>query len=84
MESVGSDEKEGRQSDAEWREHVGLPVLEATVRGQGIDYVRNDPDGGRMRLDAGLVVEDEEGAVSASAFFFSVVVVRLAGLNIGS
>jgi RNA polymerase I-specific transcription initiation factor RRN6 len=31
--------------------------LEATVRGNGVDYVRNDPDGGRMRLDAGVVVE---------------------------
>lgn len=41
-----------------------LPRLEATVRGQGIDYVRNDPDGGRMRLDAGVVVEDDEGNVS--------------------
>lgn len=38
--------------------------LEATVRGQGIDFVRNDPDGGRMRLDAGVVVEDREGEVS--------------------
>ncbi|KPI37950.1 uncharacterized protein AB675_3107 [Cyphellophora attinorum] len=40
-----------------------LPRLEATVRGQGIDFVRNDPDGGRMRLDAGLVVEDGDGAM---------------------
>jgi hypothetical protein len=45
----------------------GLPRLEATVRGQGIDFVRNDPDGGRMRLDAGLVVEDGDGAVSLSS-----------------
>lgn len=35
----------------------GVVRLEATVRGMGIDYVRNDPDGGRMRLDAGVVVE---------------------------
>lgn len=35
----------------------GVVRLEATVRGQGVDYVRNDPDGGRMRLDAGVVVE---------------------------
>lgn len=83
MGSSGNEEKEGRQSDAEWREEVGLPVLEATVRGQGIDYVRNDPDGGRMRLDAGLVVEDGEGAVSTSASFLSVVV-GLAGVDIGS
>lgn len=35
----------------------GVVRLEASVRGMGIDYVRNDPDGGRMRLDAGVVVE---------------------------
>ncbi|ETN36524.1 uncharacterized protein HMPREF1541_08802 [Cyphellophora europaea CBS 101466] len=39
------------------RSDDGVVRLEATVRGQGIDYVRNDPDGGRMRLDAGVVVE---------------------------
>lgn len=43
----------------------GLPRLEARIRGQGIDFVRNDPDGGRMRLDAGVVVEDDEGHVSS-------------------
>ena len=46
------------------RLRLGLPRLDSTVRGQGIDFVRNDPDGGRMRLDAGLVVEDDEGNVS--------------------
>jgi hypothetical protein len=35
----------------------GVVRLEATVRGQGVDWVRNDPDGARMRLDAGVVVE---------------------------
>jgi hypothetical protein len=38
-------------------ERVVIPQLNARVRGQGIDFVRNDPDGGRMRLDAGVVVE---------------------------
>jgi hypothetical protein len=38
-------------------EPVIIPRLNARVRGQGIDFVRNDPDGGRMRLDAGVVVE---------------------------
>lgn len=51
---AASVEREG--GDVVEAEHV--PVrLEATVRGQGVDYVRNDPDGGRMRLDAGVVVE---------------------------
>jgi hypothetical protein len=40
-----------------WEREDGVVRLEATVRGQGVDYVRNDPDGGRMRLDAGVVVE---------------------------
>ena len=34
-----------------------MPTLNGEVRGQGLDYVRNDPDGRRMRLDAGVVVE---------------------------
>jgi hypothetical protein len=33
------------------------PRLTGTLRGQGVDYVRNDPDGKRMRLEAGVVVE---------------------------
>ena len=36
---------------------AGQPGLNGEVRGQGLDYVRNDPDGRRMRLDAGVVVE---------------------------
>ena len=38
-------------------ESIHFPVLNGNVRGQGLDYVRNDPDGRRMRLDAGVVVE---------------------------
>jgi hypothetical protein len=29
--------------------------IEATLRGQGADYVHNDPDGGRMRLRSDVV-----------------------------
>ena len=36
---------------------AGQPALNGELRGQGLDYVRNDPDGRRMRLDAGIVVE---------------------------
>ncbi len=36
---------------------AGQPALNGEVKGQGLDYVRNDPDGRRMRLDAGVVVE---------------------------
>lgn len=36
----------------------GFPVrVDARLRGQGVDYVHNDPDGGRMRLKSDLVVE---------------------------
>jgi hypothetical protein len=31
-------------------------AVEAFSRGQGSDYVRNDPDGSRMRLSSDLVV----------------------------
>lgn len=48
--NVGAGASTGERTD-------GMVRLEATVRGTGIDYVRNDPDGGRMRLDAGVVVE---------------------------
>ena len=35
-----------------------MPRLTASVVGAGgVDYVRNDPDGGRMRLDARVAVE---------------------------
>ena len=36
---------------------AGQPSLNGELRGQGLDYVRNDPDGRRMRLDAGVIVE---------------------------
>ncbi|KIW82610.1 hypothetical protein Z517_05637 [Fonsecaea pedrosoi CBS 271.37] len=35
----------------------GFPVrVDARLRGQGVDYVHNDPDGGRMRLRSDLIV----------------------------
>ncbi|KIW31351.1 uncharacterized protein PV07_03008 [Cladophialophora immunda] len=35
----------------------GFPVsVDASMRGQGVDYVHNDPDGGRMRLRSDLIV----------------------------
>lgn len=35
----------------------GFEVLvNARLKGQGVDYVHNDPDGGRMRLRSDLVV----------------------------
>lgn len=35
----------------------GFPILiDAHMRGQGVDYVHNDPDGRRMRLSSDLVV----------------------------
>jgi hypothetical protein len=35
----------------------GFPLhVNASMRGQGVDYVHNDPDGGRMRLKSDLVV----------------------------
>ncbi|EXJ71320.1 uncharacterized protein A1O5_05126 [Cladophialophora psammophila CBS 110553] len=35
----------------------GFPVrVDARLKGPGVDYVHNDPDGGRMRLRSDLVV----------------------------
>ncbi|KIX95231.1 uncharacterized protein Z520_09148 [Fonsecaea multimorphosa CBS 102226] len=35
----------------------GFPIrVDARLKGQGVDYVHNDPDGGRMRLRSDLVV----------------------------
>jgi Protein of unknown function (DUF3237) len=50
------------RSEASWTRAIeeggaGQEELNGVVRGQGTDYVRNDPDGRRMRLDAGVVVE---------------------------
>jgi len=40
----------------------GFPLhVNASMRGQGVDYVHNDPDGGRMRLKSDLVVGDRQG-----------------------
>jgi hypothetical protein len=49
-------EGEGDQTD-EGQYGAGQVPLHGELRGQGLDYVRNDPDGKRMRLDAGVVLE---------------------------
>lgn len=40
------------------------PALNAKFEGTGNDYIRNDPDGKRMRLDAHGVVRTHDDAVS--------------------
>ncbi|KIV88590.1 hypothetical protein PV10_08260 [Exophiala mesophila] len=43
--------------DASLTSEPGFPILiNAHMRGQGVDYVHNDPDGRRMRLSSDLVV----------------------------
>ncbi|KAI1616976.1 hypothetical protein EDD37DRAFT_645224 [Exophiala viscosa] len=40
----------------------GYPVrVDASMRGNGADYVHTDPDGGRMRLRTDLVMADDNG-----------------------
>jgi Protein of unknown function (DUF3237) len=46
------------------------PALNATFVGTGNDYIRRDPDGKRMRLDAHSVIKTHDDAVSW--LFFSV------------
>lgn len=41
-----------------------IPALNAKFEGTGNDYIRNDPDGKRMRLDAHGVVKTHDDAVS--------------------
>ncbi|KAJ9607477.1 hypothetical protein H2200_007555 [Cladophialophora chaetospira] len=38
--------------------------VDAQLKGQGVDYVHNDPDGGRMRLRSDLIVGDQYGEVT--------------------
>lgn len=47
------------------------PSLNAKLEGTGNDYIRNDPDNARMRLDAHSVLRTHDGAVSRlrDAFF---------------
>lgn len=40
------------------------PALNAKFEGTGNDYIRNDPDGKRMRLNAHGVVKTHDDAVS--------------------
>lgn len=40
------------------------PALDAKFEGTGNDYIRNDPDGKRMRLNAHGVVKTHDDAVS--------------------
>ncbi|KAL9620791.1 MAG: hypothetical protein Q9160_004691 [Pyrenula sp. 1 TL-2023] len=40
-----------------------LPALNAKFKGTGNDYIHNDPDGKRMRLDAHGVIETDDGAL---------------------
>lgn len=40
------------------------PSLNAKFEGIGNDYIRNDPDNARMRLDAHGVLRTHDGAVS--------------------
>ena len=38
-----------------------VPTIDLHFRGTGNDYIRNDPDGKRMRLAAHVVAEDNDG-----------------------
>jgi hypothetical protein len=51
----GGGGKDGEKAEGEYG--AGQVALQGELRGQGMDYVRNDPDGKRMRLDAGVVLE---------------------------
>ncbi|KAI9704073.1 MAG: hypothetical protein M1812_008314 [Candelaria pacifica] len=39
------------------------PKLDAEFVGNGMDYIHNDPDGKRMRLDAHQVLRNNDGAL---------------------
>ena len=57
------------------------PALNATFEGTGNDYIRNDPDGKRMRLNAHGVLKTHDDAVSNSD---ELVVVRASWLMLCS
>lgn len=59
------------------------PAIDAEFVGTGNDYIRNDPDGKNMRLDAHGVVKDKSGSLVYLHYTGVVEITRELGLILG-